>query len=219
MSDGRFDGLVWYSTLPSEQNREMLRKCSLPMVLIHTRAAEYGNRYPSVICDNDQGVGLAVTHLAELGHKRIGFAYEANVPFSESALRARAFRAHMLDLGLTVSDCDFIDSGDLDDYFASSPRHTALIAHNEGLAASIITKAQALGIKIPQDLSVVGFDSTAYCEELTPKLTSIYQPLAEMGRGAIRLLVQNMSVGTPDPLELVYPCSLDIRGSTFNPHR
>jgi LacI family transcriptional regulator len=219
MSDGRFDGLVWYSTLPSQENREMLRRCSVPMVLIHTKAAEYGNRYPAVTCDNEQGIGLAVDHLISLGHERIGFAYEAHIPFSESAIRAGAYRSHMQERGLRVTDCDFIDAGDLDNYLSQPLRHTAILAHNEGLAAHVLRKAFSVGISIPQDLSVVGFDSTGYCEELTPKLTSIYQPLAEMGRGAINLLVQSIGGNTPNPLELIYPCSLDIRGSTCIPHR
>ncbi|MEZ0324768.1 MAG: LacI family DNA-binding transcriptional regulator [Fimbriimonas sp.] len=217
MSDGRFDGLVWYSTHPSEENREMLRRCSVPMVLIHTRAAEYGNRYPSVTCDNDQGVGLAIDHLVELGHKKIGFAYEAHIPFSESFLRAEAFRSHMSRHGLRAGECELVDASDLDNYFAQTPRHTAILGHNETLAALVMQKAIERGISVPQQLSVVGFDSTAYCEELSPKLTSIYQPLAEMGRDAINLLVQSMSGQKPDPLELIYPCSLDIRGSTSIP--
>ncbi len=217
MSDGRFDGLVWYSTLPSDETREMLRKCSVPMVLIHTRASEYDYRYPSVICNNDQGIGLAVDHLIELGHRKIAFAFEAGIPFSESALRAEAFHSHMLRHGMSVGPCDLIEANDLDDYLAFRPRHTAIIAHNEALGAIVMQKAIARGMRIPQDLSVIGFDSTSFCEELTPKMTSIYQPLAEMGQGAINLLVQSMSGTLPDPLELVYPCSLDIRGSTLHP--
>ncbi len=213
MSDGRFDGLVWYSTLPSHENREMLRKCSVPMVLIHTKSAEYGDRYPSVVCDNEQGVALAVDHLVSQGHRRIGFAYEAHIPFSESAIRAHAFKASMARHDLQAGDCEFIDAFEMDEYL-EAPRHTAIVAHNEGLAALILKKAALSGIRVPEQLSIIGFDSTAFCEELTPKLTSIYQPLAEMGRGAINLLVQSMSGNIPDPLELIYPCSLDIRGST-----
>jgi DNA-binding LacI/PurR family transcriptional regulator len=217
MSDGRFDGLVWYSTLPSEENQRMLQQCSLPMVLIHTRAAVYGNRYPSVICDNEQGIGLAVDHLLELGHRKIAFTYNKSVPFTESVVRADAFRTRLEAHGFAVRESDFIDEQDLASYLEQGPRHTAILAHNEGLAAELLELARQCSIHVPHDLSVIGFDSTSFCDEQTPKLTSVHQPLAEMGKGAIDLLVQTISAPKSPPEERIYPCRLDLRRSTAPP--
>lgn len=217
LADGRFDGLVWYSTLPSAQNHAMLKQCSVPMVLIHTRAEEYGNRYPSVICDNEQGIGLAVDHLIELGHRKIAFAFEKHIPFTESIVRAAAFRAHLEKRALGFRESDFLDASELPAYLDQGPRHTAIIAHTEGLAADILNLARERSIHVPHDLSVIGFDSTSFCDEQTPKLTSIHQPLTEMGKGAIELLVERIANPTSPTQELICPCRLDVRRSTCSP--
>jgi LacI family transcriptional regulator len=222
MSDGRFDGLIWYSTFPSGENLRLLESCPVPLVLIHTPASAVNNQYPAVICDNFQGIGLAVDHLVSLGHTDIAFAIENEDFFDEAKMRLEAFFAHMERLGLRAGRADVIDvaldrSG-VQNYFAAGPKHTAVIACNDGVAAAFIKHAPEFGISIPNDLSVVGFDSTDYCWELRPALTSVSQPLDVMGQSAVNLLVQSIRGETPDPPDLTIPCGLDIRGSTtFKP--
>jgi DNA-binding LacI/PurR family transcriptional regulator len=218
MADGRFDGLVWYSTLPSRETRKMLEGCTVPMVLIHTHSSEFGGKFPAVMCDNHQGIGLAVDHLVELGHTRIGFALESDVLFGEAAVRRDAFLWHMGRYGLTASDDDLIDTRHdhvgLHTYLSQRPSHTAVIASNDEIAAAFTKNAKCHGLSIPEDLSVIGFDSTGYCEEQRPALTSVSQPLATMGRSAVDLLVQSINGQAPDPPVVMFPCGLDIRGST-----
>lgn len=202
--DGRFDGLVWYSTLPSEESRRMLDECPIPLVAIHATAEDVGGKHPTVICDNDQGIGLAVGHLVELGHRRIAFAYEAAWAGAEALARLAAFRRHMSRHGLDAEALDLSEEGAIERAFAD-PRHTALVTPGDGLAAEILRRA-------PARLSVVGFDSTAFCEELRPTLTSVAQPLAAMGETAIDLLLE--SIRGQAPTSRVFPCRLDVRGST-----
>jgi DNA-binding LacI/PurR family transcriptional regulator len=222
MSDGRFDGLVWYSSVSSDENLQALASSTVPLVLLHARSSDFGGRHASVICDNDQGMGLAVDHLVSLGHRRIAFAMDVHPLNVESLMRLEALKRHMQRHGLSCNDEDVLEiewsRENVSDYLSAGPRHTAIIANNDGLAVEFMTRAQKLGIRVPDDLSVVGFDSTSYCEELRPTLTSVYQPLGAMGAKAIDLLVDRIKGERTEPHEVVFPCSLDVRGSTM-PHK
>ncbi|MGV3616614.1 MAG: LacI family DNA-binding transcriptional regulator [Fimbriimonas sp.] len=215
MSDGRFDGLVWYSTQRSEENHRLIDGCTVPLVLIHTPAKIFGDRFPSVSCDNHQGIGLAVDHLVGLGHRRIGFAHDR---FGELSFRLQAFQSHMARHGLEVGPDDLIDvcddgSGAVE-YLIAGPRHTALVGAHDGVASLLVELAPQFGVRIPDDLSITGFDSTSFCDELNPRLTSVSQPLAIMGRCAAEMLVKRINGDEIHHPQVIFPCDLDVRGST-----
>ena len=222
MSDGRFDGFIWYRSFPSAKNEERLKRCSAPIVFVHSRAAAWDDRFPTVICDNDQGIRLALEHLATLGHRRIAFAYEGAASFTESVIRSDAFLSHGARMGLEVHTIDgHVDAfgnraqyAGIRNYLAQNQRATAIIAQNEQYAVDIMGLAKESGLGVPNDLSVVGFDSTAFCDHQTPPLTAISQPLHLIGETAVDLLVQWIEGHIPDPLERLLPCGLDVRGST-----
>lgn len=218
VTDGRVDGLVWYSITPTDTNRETLAACRVPVVIIHALSSHYGGKHPTVICDNFQGIGLGMDHLYSLGHRKIAFAIEGDAMNVESGARLDAFKCHMVRLGLPMGDADIIDvrrdRKALHAYLAGKPSHTGVIVHADGLAADFIRVAPEHGVSVPQDLSVIGFDSTEFCDELRPRLTSVAQPLYDMGASAVDLLMRAISDPNTAPLELVLPCSLDVREST-----
>ncbi len=218
VTDGRFDGLVWYSITPTDANRATLAACRCPVVIVHALSGQYGGKHPTVICDNFQGIGLGVDHLYELGHRKIAFMIEGDAMNVESEARLAAFKSHMARHDLPPAETDIIDVRKdreaLKSYLSNKPPHTALMVHADGLAADIIRFAPKYGIRVPEDLSVIGFDSTEFCDELKPALTSISQPLFEMGNRATDLLMKAISEPNIDPVELVLPCGLDVRGST-----
>ncbi len=217
MSDGRFDGLIWYSTVPSDENVAMIRACSAPLVLIHPQPDDLVGCFPIVSCDNAGGVALALEHLTGLGHRRIAFARQGDQEFSESNLRRDAFESWMRTHGLLIDDADMlvVDPEDgVEAYLAAPPRHTAILAHNDELAAAFVRRAPAFGRRIPEDLSVVGFDSTSFCEEVRPTLTSVSQPLEAIGTRASELLVARIvGEALPTPGEML-SCGLDLRETT-----
>jgi LacI family transcriptional regulator len=214
IADGRFDGLVWYSTFTSDENRELLAKCAVPFVLIHTEAALLGSKGPSVMCDNEQGMFLAVKHLYDLGHRKIGFASEPDARFLEFEIRRRAFLLALEKLGLR-SDQAILDGRSPSLALAiSARRFTAIVAANDELGAEVLTLSEALRIPVPDQLSVVGFDSTRFCEELHPQLTSVSQPLKAIGKTAIDLLVSSMGPESLKSAHVLFPCGLDVRGTT-----
>lgn len=218
INDGRFDGLLWYSITPSESNLKALKSCTVPAVIAHARAATFGNRFATVACDNQQGLGLAVAHLVEKGHRRIGFALESDAPNVETDERLSGYRNHMRWHGLPPSESDVLDFPRdrvaLREYFAMGPRHTAIVAHADGLAADLIRIAPEHSVRIPEDVAVVGFDSTEFCEELRPTLTSVSQPLYDIGLRAVELLISLIEGRPVDSTELILACGLDVREST-----
>jgi DNA-binding LacI/PurR family transcriptional regulator len=222
ISDGRFDGLVWYSNSPSDVSRKILSDADVPLVVIHTPVKELDDLHPCVLCDNDHGIGLAVEHLVMLGHKDIAYALDVHPINSEAMERRDAFIKHMARFGLPRTQNDVLAlqfaSNGVGEYL-KSPRHTAIIAYHDGLAAEFIARAPEYGLIVPRDLSIVGFDSTAFCRELRPALTSIYQPLTAMGRKAIDLLVPVIRGEAGRMEESILPCRLDIRESTAPPSR
>jgi LacI family transcriptional regulator len=216
MTDGRFDGLVWYSTAPSGENRQMLERCAVPLVLIHTPASEFEDRIPTVMCDNSQGVGLAIDHLVSLGHRRIAFVSNATDTFAERDLRREAFVRLLCERGIEASDRDALEftEGEMAVLFEALVGYTAVLAVSDGVAATILENAARFGIRIPDSLSVVGFDSTSFCLGLKPRLTAVSQPLTDMGRRAVDLLVESIHGELRFPVNLVLPCGLDVRDST-----
>jgi DNA-binding LacI/PurR family transcriptional regulator len=219
ISDGRFDGLILYSIMPSEKMLKALDQCTVPIVIVHAHAKDFGNRYPTLIANNSEGVGLALDHLVELGHTKIAFATEPDDENVETRERLEAYKFHMEGHGLrwVASDIIQIDlpRESLHSYLnVKTLPHSAVIVHADGLAGEFVTQAQVHGHRVPQDLAVIGFDSTDYCNEIRPTLTSISQPLFDLGNLAARRLLQLGAGETPEPLELLLPCGLDIRGST-----
>lgn len=218
MADGRFDGLVWYSTQPSEENHRLIDGCTVPLVLIHTPADVFAGRFPSVACNNHQGIGLAVDHLVAQGHRRIAFAHDG---FGEMPFRLAAFQAHMTRHGLTVGADDVLEvlAREAIDEYLSAPRHTAIVSGHDWVAANLIDAAPRHGVRIPEDISIVGFDSTSFCNELRPALTSVSQPLSIMGRCAAEMLVKRINGETIHHPQVIFPCNLDVRGSTTSVSR
>lgn len=218
IGDGRFDGLIWYSIAPSEDTLQVLKQCSVPIVIVHAHAREFHDLYPTVICDNVQGIGLAVDHLVELGHRKIGFAIEGDAMNVESMERLRGYREHMARHGIPQTESDIIDvrrdRERLHSYLSHGPDHSAVIVHADGLASEFIRIAPKYGVDVPGDLSVVGFDSTSFCDELQPSLTSISQPLFDLGWRATEQLMKRIAGEAGESLETVLPCGLDVRGST-----
>lgn len=219
MNDGRFDGLVWYSSSPPPEMREQIIRSVTPIVVLHAHASEFGHRVPTVICDNRQGIWLAMEHLRELGHQKIGFAYESELVSNEATERRQAF----IDFVKKEKIGDDQDTIGIDwerqvlARYLTNPRHTALVCFSDGLAADIMRMSIEKGLRLPQDLSIIGFDSTAFCNELRPELTSISQPLLKVGESAITALINCINGETLDPMELLLPCGLDIRNSTCPP--
>ena len=194
----------------------------VPLVSIDPHAGPAG--LPTVDSDSFTGAVLATRHLIQLGHRRIGFM--AGRPDLESSrLREAGFRQALAEAGLEA-DPDLIRLGDYRRDAARAPaiallthadRPTAIFAANDLSAMGTMDVAREMGLDVPGDLSVVGFDDIPESIRTTPPLTTVHQPIQEMGAAGITMLIALMD-GTPvDQTHVRLPTSLVLRGSTAGP--
>lgn len=218
ISDGRFDGLIWYQRRDTMEDEQTAASCRLPMVFIHSSIGGTNSIWPSVSCDNDQGALLALQHLADLGHKKVAFIIEPWAQNGEGITRIESFRTACQLVGLRGDVVLF--SPDLPEKLTFMDEgYTGVLAWNDEAAGALMGRLIDQGRKLPQDLSIIGFDSTSYCGELTPKLTSVHQPLHEIGQKAAEILIRQISGEEVGAKPLLLPCRLDIRESTGQPSR
>ena len=222
LMDGRVDGVIWCKIPEEPRLHKALAEWSFPIVVINAPAYPDSPLPCFVTCDNEGGIDLAVEHLYGLGHQRILFGLEEpekNTPDSQERL-AGMWKA-MQTRGLPFSEEDVLTFDAKGDNFApwwqSKPPHTAIIAWDEGMAGKILRQAHDLGVRVPGELSVVGFDSTIYCEGTTPKLTAVCQPIKDMAREAARLLMRLICGENLPERSVRYPCTFDVRESTAPP--
>lgn len=166
------------------------------------------------------GVAKAVAHLADLGHRRIGY-FAADYPKATYRRRFDAFRAEMRRHGLkhdrawrAAATFEIDRATEVAATLLSTLPFTALFCDDDLLAAATYRAARRLGILIPADLSVVGFNDIEMARMLAPELTTVAIPAEEIGRMAVlRLLGQ---IDTPEGLAAaaVVELELSVRGST-----
>ncbi|MCF2528853.1 substrate-binding domain-containing protein [Yinghuangia soli] len=179
---------------------------------------------PTVACDNVAGGAAAVRHLLALGHRRIGILTgEDGIPATRDRLagaRAVLAEAGVWDESL-VRTCAFLDPATsiaaTHALLAADDRPTAVFAMNDRLASGAYRAVAALGLEVPRDLAVVGFDDDQIAALLTPPLTTVRQPLDLLGAAAARLLLDRLD-GLDDGAPLVaLPPQLVVRDSTAAP--
>lgn len=175
----------------------------------------------SVGATNWSGGLAATTHLTGLGHRRIGFV-GGPVNASCSQARLHGYRAALDNAGIEpddslVSHTTFSYEGGLElgAVMLDRPdRPTAIFAACDSSAMGVMEAARQRGLRIPEDLSVVGFDDTFMAELSTPPLTTVRQPLEDMGRVALRTLLRLAAGEALDSHHVELATHLIVRGST-----
>ncbi|MFD3790499.1 LacI family DNA-binding transcriptional regulator [Streptomyces cyaneofuscatus] len=172
----------------------------------------------TVANDDAAGAALAMTHLLGLGHREIAFVTTSRRPAAEG--RRRGYEAASRRAGLVPRTVMVEDVNDLSLRVAPlvSSGVTGLIANNDLTAVALLDTAHDLRIPVPERLSVVGYDNSTFAALVRPRLTSIDQPRPELGRTAVRLLLQRAGGRTTDRHEVLDP-GLVPRGSTGPRHR
>lgn len=198
------------------------RRFRIPIALVDDGPSEHDG--VRVIANNELGVRQAIEHLVQLGHRRIACvsAQSFSPPAQE---RERYFTAIMASMGLPLHD-DSIVRGDWDNVEVISPqvtrllsveskRPTALLCAGDKIAMVALQTAHKLGFFVPRDLSIVGFANFQMAAFAYPPLTTVSQPFEEMGRLAVRHLLERIK--NPEinaPADFVLPTRLVVREST-----
>ncbi|MFI0816370.1 LacI family DNA-binding transcriptional regulator [Streptomyces sp. NPDC021098] len=190
------DGILLALTRPCHDETAALAELPVPLVLLDPAGVQ-GPDMPTVGATNWSGGAAATRHLLELGHRRVGFL---GGPSAAPSTRERyeGYLAAHREFSLSP-DPALARYGDVRvtagtegaaALLALSAPPTAVFAGSDVLAAGVYQAARARGLRVPEELSVVGFDDTAVCTLLTPPLTTVRQPLAEMAAEAVRLIDQ-----------------------------
>jgi len=189
----RVDGLVLVSPKIDRQMMDFIAEQNLPLAIVASPAEGPGLHFNA---DNAGGVTAAIEHLAKLGHRSI--ATIAGTPGADGTERNDAFFAAMERLQLPVpphmaQEGDFTKQSGYQvgqRLLGLEKPPTAVFAANDQMAYGLLMAARELGIRVPQDLSVIGFDDDELSREIHPPLTTIAQPIAEMASAALQAVVK-----------------------------
>jgi DNA-binding LacI/PurR family transcriptional regulator len=199
-----------------------LQADGVPLVLIDRYLADRPTDY--VAADNFRGGYRATEHLLILGHTRIAFVYLSAANLRTTSVRDRwaGYRAALKDHGLPYDERLVIEypahSMVADDTsyiaFISQPdRPSAVCLVNDIQAPALFRAARHAGLRIPDDLAVIGFDDLSFSAHLSPPLTTVAQPRLEIGIRAANLLINRIEGDTEPPKQVVLPVSFVIRES------
>lgn len=180
---------------------------------------------PSVQIDNAGAGAEAMDHLYRMGHRRIGLVTGPAQSFvSAERLRGALSRAkkERADRDMIVAHGDFsVDSGVVggERLLADAKPPTAIFCLNDEMAMGVLHTARRRNLRVPDDLSIIGVDDIRYSRYTNPPLTTVAQPMREMGEHAVRVLLAILN-GGERPAELVrLPHTLVVRSSTAPPSR
>lgn len=217
--DGRFDGLLWCQVNLRERVAETIGRLPIPVVALHAPEGSLTG-VSTFSSDGAHGLELAVDHLYQIGHRRIAFLIDDfNEQTAEGKVRMDGFHRAMASRGLKGQTfAASIGVMDCEGWLKGPNRPSAVITFSEALGVDLVRAAPNWGIRIPQDLSIVAFDSTTICESTHPRLTAIHQPIRKMVTDATKLLLSLID-GAEDPRRhFSYPCGFDVRESTLANH-
>lgn len=205
------DGVVLCSPRMAGDDLAAAAADGVPLLLVNREGAGL----PSVVVDNRDGVRQAVRHLHALGHRRL--AYVGGPAGSWSDARRRDGLADL------APDVEVVDLGAHAPVFAGgvaagdlvvASGATAVLAHNDLVALGVLDRLRGRGLRVPEDVSVVGFDDVPVATLVTPALTTVAMPLARLGRTAVDLLLGPRDDTVP---HAVLPVELVVRGTTAPP--
>lgn len=224
------DGIVAIGLSVDHPEVEQIRGAGLPMVLVD---ADDVPDESSIVVDDEAGAQAAAEHLLELGHRAmIVMAVEpAEAAIGRqadgvTARRLRGYQAALAAAGLSLPDDSVVagrasiegGAAALHRAWALQQRPTAVLAMSDAMAIGAMRAARELGLRVPDDLSIVGFDDVDLAALVDPPLTTVHQPIRQKGSDAVRLLLSEVDAGaerTPEHRRL--ETRLVVRGSTGPP--
>jgi DNA-binding LacI/PurR family transcriptional regulator len=206
---------------PHEHYR-LLRSRGIPVVVFN--AAVENLNFPCVATDDVTAAGQAYTHLASLGHQRIGLVVgpEDHMPsrrklaaFIELARRSGGWAPSGGSASPPIEHALFsLEGGQAATTRLLRHGVTGVICGSDVLALGAVRAVRRAGLSVPGDVSVVGYDDSAFMNCTDPPLTTVRQPIESMGKAAVALLVNQIENVAVYPEELLFEPELVVRGST-----
>ncbi len=223
--DHKVDGIIFVSGLHADTSADheryrRLRSQGVPIVLVNGHAA--GVDAPSISSDDVTAMDLAVRHLAQLGHRKIGLALgpERFVPTQRKRAGfvdalARHLRCEPTESAEHVVTTFYtVEGGQVAARELIATGHTAIICGSDLMALGAVRAARAVGLRVPEDVSVIGFDDSPLMPFTDPPLTTVRQPVRAMSQSAVNALVSEVRGVEPTRTELLFHPELIVREST-----
>ena len=220
LRDRLVDGLV--TAIATDTGADKLRALSeeVPIVMINRLVPGWDG--DTVTSDTDTGMELAVGHLVDLGHSRIALV-NGDPRIQTARVRRCAFEAAMQRRGLkacSITEDRFsVESGraQTESILRSANPPTAICAGNDVIALGVLEAIRNAGLRVPDDLSVVGYNDVGYTRYTSPSLTTIHVPTRAMGFEAARLILGRLERPEGPARHIVMPTTLVVRQSTTVP--
>ncbi|MEU6488362.1 LacI family DNA-binding transcriptional regulator [Streptomyces sp. NPDC046887] len=219
----RVDGVLLVSVHRDDPLPELVARLGLPAVLNGRRSA--GERVPYVDCDNTGAGRSAVAHLAERGRRRIA-AITGPLGMYAARCRLDGYREGVTAAGLAaddrlVAEADFTEEGGrraMRELLGRCPGLDGVFAASDLMAAGARAVLREAGRRVPEDVALVGVDDSAVARLMDPALTSVRQPIEEMGRRMARILLRQIAApgagNGADPRQVVLATELVVRDSS-----
>lgn len=226
MGRATVDGVVAVGLSSSHPEVEQIRAAGVPLVTVDSSALP---DQPGVDVDDEGGARAAADHLAGLGHRDVlvvGVEPPSVVarvePEGVNARRLRGYAAALEGHGLGLPDHAVVaapasiegGTAALRRAWEDGLRPTGILAMSDAMAIGVLRAARELGLRVPQDLSVVGFDDIDFSQHTDPPLTTVHQPIREKGESAVRQLLSVVERRDLRPRQLRLETRLIVRGST-----
>jgi len=222
LSEKQVDGIIFVAAGKSSDQVRKLQEQKLPVVIVDRPIADI--TADTVLTDDINGGWLGAKHLIELGHTRIACIMGPSI-LEPAAQRMYGYRKAMQEEGLFVEDEWIVRSNFRFDggrqaaiqLLALPQPPTAIFASNDMMAFGAISAAKEMGLMIPDDLSIVGFDDILMCAIFNPALTSINQPKDEIGALATNMLLDRIENPHQPTRREMLDTTLVVRKSTASP--
>jgi len=217
--EGKVDGLIVFAPPRDHPGIAQLAAERLPFVVVHGRSGR--SAFSWVDSDNSQGTALLLEHLFGLGHRRIGFV-TGNLSEVNSQDRLRRYRRELRARGIPVEE-ELIEEGDwslesgqagLERLMSLRRPPSAVCFSNDQMAIGALRAAHDLGLRVPRDLSITGYDDIRYASFTTPALTTVRQHIGTVGERVVELLLERMEGGRREPRRIVLAPELVVRASS-----
>lgn len=207
-------------------NEEWLPKYAKQLPIVQCCEYTGHGNVAHVTVDNYRAAFEATQYLIQLGHKRIGTISAANNVVS-TLQRMKGYRDAMAQAGLPIpegciaySDVEYGYPSSLKaarKVLAQRERPSAIFCISDSIALAAVVAAQEMGLKVPQDVSIVGFDDVMYTQMIHPYLTTVIQPCGELGSRAVEMLCELINEGDLQQREVTLPHGFIVRESTCSP--
>lgn len=224
IEDGSVDGLALIAPRNDSPLVSWAMETSLPVVVVGS--VPPGARLASVDVDDESSVHEAVTWLLSLGHRRIGIitgpVHQWSAQRRLAGYQAALRRASIDPLPEWTAQGDYTwVSGftGIRSLTRTNPRVTAVVCANDGVALAAMRALEQMGLCVPEDISIIGFDDVHAAQWSQPQLSTIRQPLHEIGVDAAETLVRQVQTGQRVNAVRLFPGTLVKRGSVAPPRR